>query len=55
MAARIIWSALAIQQKKEIFNYWNERNKSKVYSRKLNKLINEAAEIIQTHPKLEKN
>jgi toxin YoeB len=52
MAARIIWSALALQQKKEIFDFWNERNKSKVYSRKLNKLINDAAELILTHPKL---
>ena len=46
MAARLIWSNLALQQKKEIFDYWNERNKSKIYSRKLNKLINDAAELI---------
>jgi len=52
MATRLIWSALALQQKKEIFNYWNERNKSKIYSRKLNKLFNDAAELILSHPKL---
>ncbi len=52
MAARLIWSAQALQQKKEIFEYWNERNKSKNYSRKLNKLINDAAELLVTHPKL---
>ena len=52
MAARLIWSALALKHKKEIFDYWNERNKSKIYSRKLNSLFNDAAELILTHPKL---
>lgn len=52
MAARLIWSALALQQKREILDYWNNRNKSKIYSRKLNQLINAAAELILIHPKL---
>ncbi|MCD4794398.1 MAG: type II toxin-antitoxin system RelE/ParE family toxin [Bacteroidales bacterium] len=52
MVGRLIWSELAQQQKKDIFDYWNERNKSKIYSRKLNMLFNEAAEMLIVHPRI---
>ena len=50
MAKRITWTELAQAQKKEIFDYWNKRNGSKIYSRKLNRLFNEAAELLTTQP-----
>ena len=39
MAKRIIWSARAKQDKKEILRYWLNRNKSNVYPKKLNTLL----------------
>ena len=50
MAKRVIWSPRAQEDRKSIFSYWNEHNKSKSFSRKLNKLINEAIRIITEHP-----
>lgn len=50
MAKRIIWTEFAQVQKKEIFEYWNERNGSKTYSRKLNQLFDEAAELLSVQP-----
>lgn len=43
---RIIWTELSQQTRKEIFEYWNSRNKSKLYSRKLNILFNAMAKLI---------
>ena|ERR1700740_1561892 len=39
MAKRIVWSARARKELIEILKYWDNRNKSKIYSAKLNKLI----------------
>lgn len=50
MAKRVIWSNLASNEKYDIFNYWNSRNKSKAYSKKLNALFNEAIQIIKDFP-----
>jgi len=50
MAKRLIWTQFAQAQKKEIFEHWNERNGSKNYSRKLNGLFDEAAELLTTQP-----
>lgn len=50
MAKRLIWTEFAQAQKKEIFYYWNERNGSKTYSRKLNRLFDEAAEMLTVEP-----
>ena len=36
---KIVWTKLAQQSRKEIFEYWNNRNKSTKYSRKLNALF----------------
>ena len=32
----ISWTPFALNSKQEIFSYWNNRNKSKTYSQKLN-------------------
>jgi len=50
MAKRLIWTEFAQAQKKEIFAYWNNRNGSKTYSRKLSRLFDEAAELLTTQP-----
>lgn len=38
----IVWTPNALQSRKSIFTYWNKRNKSDVYSKKLNLLFNES-------------
>ena len=50
MAQKIIWSKTAKISKQEILTYWNERNKSKRFSQKLNTLIHEAVKSIAIFP-----
>lgn len=50
MVRRIIWSERAILERREILLYWIKRNKSKSYSIKLNKLINEEIKILAKSP-----
>jgi len=50
MARRLIWSNLVEFQKKEIYKYWNQRNKSNEYSRKLDLLFTEVAELLLKKP-----
>lgn len=52
MAKQIIWSLKAQDDRKEIFTYWNNRNKSKVYSSKLNQLFKEAIKLISQFPQI---
>lgn len=52
MAKRLVWSFRAQSDRKEIFEYWNKRNKSKTYSRKLNDLFMQAANLITNYPEL---
>ncbi len=47
---RIAWSKNAILSRKSIFKYWNNRNKSTLYSTKLNGLFTEALVIISNLP-----
>lgn len=54
MAKKIIWTEKAQQDRKKIFVYWNQRNKSNIYSNKLNKLFEEAVIIIANFPKIGK-
>ncbi|NDP26925.1 MAG: type II toxin-antitoxin system RelE/ParE family toxin [Flavobacterium sp.] len=42
MALKIVWSIDAQVSRRSIFEYWNKRNKSRVYSNKLNILFNES-------------
>lgn len=48
--AKIVWSHRAQNDRKQILNYWNQRNRSIAYSRKLNQLFNEAVKIILDFP-----
>ena len=54
MAKQVIWSARAHTDRKLILEYWINRNKSKTYSRKLNRLFNEAVQLVAIHPKIGK-
>jgi len=50
MAKQIIWSLTAQLDRKEILLYWINRNKSRTYSKKLNKLFIEAIQLIAEFP-----
>jgi len=50
MAIEINWSDKAQQDRKEIFKYWNNRNKSNEYSKKLNILINYSVNYLKEFP-----
>ena len=49
-ARKIVWSTIAKLEKRNIFKYWNERNKSQIYSKKLNDLFNVNALRISEKP-----
>ena len=54
MAKKIVWSAKAQHDRKEFLQYWKKRNQSTSYSKKLNCLFNEAADLISKFPKIGK-
>lgn len=54
MVRRLIWSVEARNSRKNIFDYWNNRNKSKVYIRKLNELFNTNLKRVLQLPELGK-
>ena len=51
---RIVWSPEARQQINEILRYYANRNKSKIYSRKLRLLLQENIQLLQKQPYLGK-
>lgn len=50
MAKEVIWSELAVADRKNILSYWILRNKSKTYSVKLDFLFREAVLLISEYP-----
>jgi len=52
MVKQIIWSLRAQDDRKEIFSYWNSRNKPTAYSKKLNQLFKEAIKLISHFPQI---
>jgi plasmid stabilization system protein ParE len=54
MAKQVIWSLRAQNDKKEILDYWRQRNKSNTYSKKLNALFKESIRIILDFPQIGK-
>lgn len=52
MAKRIIYSHKALADRKQILEYWQKRNGSKDYSRKLFRLFQSAAILISHHPEI---
>tara|TARA_B100001093_G_C26036922_1_gene680476 strand:- start:160 stop:465 length:306 start_codon:yes stop_codon:yes gene_type:complete len=51
---KVFWSQTAIMQRRLIFEYWNERNKSYYYSRKLNTEIKNRLKTLQKNPDIGK-
>ena len=49
-ARKIIWTSFAKESKYAIFLYWNKRNKSTVYSRKLNALFQQSLKQVAEFP-----
>jgi plasmid stabilization system protein ParE len=52
---KVTWTATAIKQRNQVFEYWNNRNKSTAYSKKLNGKIKERIDLLKTNPHLAKN
>lgn len=55
MAKKITWTQKAQDERKEILEYWKNRNKSTIFSIKLNKLIIETLHKIALQPNTGKN
>jgi len=51
---KISWTQTAVKQRNYTFGYWNNRNKSKKYSRKLNQKIKAQIELLKNNPELGK-
>ena len=49
-ARKVVWTIFAKQSRTSIFLYWNNRNKSTIYSRKLNILFQESLKQLQLFP-----
>ena len=54
MAKQIVWSKLALQDRYSILDYWIKRNRSASYSKKLNQIFMDTADLISKHPKIGK-
>lgn len=54
MVKQIIWVETAQKERIEIFKYWNNRNGSFIFSKKLNELIKESLKLISNHPMIGK-
>lgn len=52
MVKRIIWTKPALDDKLKILTYWNNRNKSNVYSRNLDGLFKDITKLIRDNPGL---
>ncbi|MCK9638536.1 MAG: type II toxin-antitoxin system RelE/ParE family toxin [Prolixibacteraceae bacterium] len=50
MARQLIWTERAQKERIEIFSFWNIRNKSVIYSKKLNEFIKESLALISKYP-----
>ena len=51
---KVFWTETAIKQRNYIFEYWNERNKSKEHPKNLNMKIIERISLLKSQPKLGK-
>ncbi|MBD8081162.1 type II toxin-antitoxin system RelE/ParE family toxin [Chryseobacterium caseinilyticum] len=47
---KVVWTHFAKQQRDEIFDYWNRRNKSTSYSKKLKHLIRQRTNQLKIFP-----
>lgn len=49
---KVFWTETAISQRNQIFVYWNKRNKSTRFSRKLNAKIKERIALLVLNPEM---
>jgi len=49
---KVFWTKKAILLRNQIFQYWNARNKSNNYSRKLNAKIKESISLLKANPEM---
>lgn len=54
MVKQIIWSRLAHNDRLNILDYWLQRNKSISFSKKLNQVFENTADLISKHPQIGK-
>jgi toxin YoeB len=54
MVKQIIWSQRAQADRKQILEYWRNRNKSNTYSKNLDKRFREVLNIIRDYPQIGK-
>ena len=47
---KVFWTETALKQRNQIFEYWNNRNQSAEYSRKLYVKINRNIQILKKYP-----
>lgn len=52
MAKQVVWSHRAQEDRKNILNYWRQRNGSTTYSKELNFLFKKAISLIQKFPNI---
>ena len=52
MAKQIIWSLQAQEDRKQILSYWNNRNQSTTYSKKLHNLFKDALKLVSQFPQI---
>jgi len=50
----IFWTATAVKQRNFVLSYWNERNKSTAYSKKLIVRINDRIKLLRNNPHMGK-
>ncbi len=51
---KVLWTSTALKQRNHVFQYWNDRNKSTSYSKKLNKKIKERINLLKSNPEIGK-
>lgn len=54
MAKRVVWTSQVKIDRYKILSYWKKRNRSTVYSKKLNKQFNLAIRSITSYPLMNK-
>lgn len=55
MAKRVVWTSQVKIDRYKILSYWKKRNRSTVYSKKLNKQFNLAIRSITSYPLMNKS
>lgn len=52
MAKKIVWTQTSIQDRFKIYEFWLNKNKSDLYSEKLEKLFKEATKLLAEFPEI---